>query len=249
MPNAGAQTLPLEAGGADPAIVDPLCVGLADYLAFWIRHDIGEAGVEQRPAEVADVLPIGNVFGYDPRQAWARKSSLLPSLYVWWPEKTQSRIVRRTGAYAIRERTLHIQYVLAEIQIPTGSRVYSGLTQAVDAVMVRALADGYHPGYAYAGDAPGTPLAFSLAAPGYLKFEYVGGKAVFALDRPESNARPGGSKETLAHIAYPMFIGVVKVWERIDRHVPENETLTSLNVDISVDPESSLPVLRRVVEN
>lgn len=249
MSNAGAQTLPLEAGGSDPAIVDPLCVGLADYLAFWIRHDIGEAGVEQRPTEVVDVLPVANVFGHDPRQTWARDVSLLPSLYVWWPEGKQSRIVRRTGAYTIRERELHIQYVLAEIQIPKGSRGYSGLTQAVDAVMVRALADGYHPVYAYAGDALGTPIAFSLAAPGYLKIEYVGGRSVFAMSRPGNDGRPGGARETLVQRAYPMFIGVVKVWERIDRQVPENETLTSLNVDISVDPESTLPVLHRVVEN
>jgi hypothetical protein len=249
MSNAGAQTLPLEAGGPDPAIVDPLCVALADYLGWWIRNDIGDAGIEQRPTEVADVLPAANVFGYDPRQTWAREAALLPSLYVWWPEGKPSRIVRRTGAYTLRERDLHIQYVLAEIQIPKGSRGYSGLTQAVDAAMVRALADGYHPGYAYAGDALGTPIAFSLAAPGYLKLEYVGGKTVFAMPRPTSSARAGGDRETLVQRAYPMFVGIVKVWERIDRHVPENETLTALNVDISVDPDASLPVLHRVVEN
>lgn len=238
----GAQALPLPVGGPDYAITDSLCVGLADYIAFWIRWGIGDRAIEQRPSLLQDPLPQGNVFTYDPKKTWARESAKLPALYVWWPEGQQSTWSQIGRALWIRARDIHIQYILAEVQWPHGARTYSGLTSAVDGAIATAFYEGYHPSYGYESAPLGTPIGISL---GDVGIDYLGGQTLFAMVRPENSRTV--ARDTLIQRGYPIYVGKLRVRERLDRFDPGSEELTSLHAEIYVD-EDPLLVLERDVE-
>lgn len=243
MSGVGAQVLPLPTGLGDPSIVDPLCVKLADYLAFWIRLLIGDGAVEQRPQLIPEALPPSNVFAFDPHDTWARDPALIPALYVWWPDRSASKISQISMLKWVRVRTLHIQYVHAEVQIPAGSRVYSGLTQVVDGAVAQAMIAGYHPNYD-----SGAPLATSLDTYGEVDLRYLGGETITALVRPRA-LRKDVSDNTLIQRAYPLYLGKIQVTEEISFVTPPDpETLTGITLDINVEPEDPLLVMQRTIE-
>lgn len=236
----GPTTLPLPSGEADDAIVDLVCKGLADYLAFWIRTCIGAKAVEQRPTLITDALPVNNVFYVDPRGTWARDDAKLPSLYVYWEDKGESKWQRYSTSKSMRERTLKFQYAMGEVVYPDGARVYSGLASAVDAAIAMGIRDGYHPSYGYGSDPDGTPIATSL---GGIGIDYLGGGPFFAKTRPASDPRPGGQSENTIHRGIQLVIGKIRVQEILDRWTATPQTALD-GADAGISHDSVLIVER-----
>lgn len=242
MSGIGAQTLPLPSGGAPNPVEDPLCVKLADYLAFWIRLNLDPGATEARPSEITDPLPVGNVFAFNPRKTWARAEAARPALYVWWPDESDSKYEQYTMFEWVRIRTIHIQYVMAEVQYPSGARIYSGLTQAVDATIAQALRASYHPSYD-----SGTSIGESLSVEGGVELMYEGGQSIFSLVRQDPGSRP--QSETKVHRGFPVYIGKIRVKELLsDIEVAPPETLVAMDLDMYVEPSDPLLVLQRTIE-
>lgn len=232
----GAQVIPVPAG-AEVRVLDPLVEGLLDYLAWWIVWGFGAQGVRQRPTgatAITNVLPTANRFPYDPRDTWLRDPR--PALYLWWPNRQQSRVRRFSATQDVRERQLRLMYALAEVQHPDGARVYSGLVQAIEAIVIQAASDGYHPEYGYSGAPAGTPIADSLAPLGMVGWEYVGGAPDFIAVKPVEAARAvGGPAGGHIHRGFPVYLGVLRVLERIELYATPSEQMPDVATTLTHD--------------
>src|SRR6188768_803924 len=111
--NVGAVALPLDASDPELAVLDPVCVGIASFLAHFIRAEAGAKLVLQKPTVVTDALPEANVHTFDPGARWVRLPT--PALYVWWTNKSQSTVREYSLIHDIRERQLRLMYVHSEI--------------------------------------------------------------------------------------------------------------------------------------
>ena len=219
----GSLYIPLNPEGKYSPVLDPTVVGLADYLAYWIRYGLSTK-LEDPNNDVTDPLPEANVFPYDPRDNWVRNST--PALYIWW--FGESKLVKRTLVKDARQRTLRLFYVACEVATPKGARVYSGLPAAVDAIMFKACATGYHPHYGYNGDPIGTPIATSLRLLGW---EYEKGKEDFAQAVPNISQVPGGPGGGHVIRGYPVLFGHVNVWEEVE----------GIGIDETTDQPQDIP--------
>lgn len=238
----GGLELPLPTAG-DLAITDPVLVKLVDYLAFWVTYGIGAKGVLQRPADITNVLPAANRFYYDPRGTWVRDST--PAFYLWWPDRQRSKRVSRGLAQVFRERELRLLYVLAEVQWPDGARIYSGLPDAVDALMHQASEEGRHPLYGYNGAVLGTPIAHSIAPPGAFEWEYLGGQPNFAVPRPTSSERQGANGGGVILRGYPVLEGTITVRERLDGDDDAIELMP--DVPVTASTEDGEMIIERIL--
>lgn len=228
----GGLEIPLPTAG-DLAITDPVLVKLVDYLAYWITYGLGAKGVLQRPTEITNVLPAGNRFYYDPRGTWVRDPK--PAFYLWWPDGQKSKKTSRGIAQAFRERELRLLYILADVQWPDGARIYSGLADAVDAIMHQASEEGRHPLYGYGTDPTGTPIAHSIARPGAFEWEYAGGQPRFLVPRPSPSERQSANGGGVIVRGYPVLEGTIMVRERIDGDDDALELLEDVPVGITTE--------------
>jgi hypothetical protein len=243
----GGLYVPLKAEGYPSPVLDPTVVGLAKFLAFWIRY--GLSTKLQEPNEnIADPLPAENVFPYDPKDNWVRKST--PALYLWW--SGESEPVELTIVRTLRRRTLRLFYVAGEQSVtPNGGRVYSGLPAAVDAILLKASFSGYHPDYAPDGFPRGTAIHEALRL---LSWKYGKGKADFAQAVPNVSPVPGGPGGGHGVRGFPVLFGNVVINEEIDGEVPEiaagpQDIPLAVRINDPTDTEDPLSFLDRTLES
>jgi hypothetical protein len=229
----GGIEIPLPTTDADTAIVDPVVAGLLDYFSFWITYGLGGKGIQQRPAEITDVLPMTNRHPFDPRGTWVRDPK--PALYLWWPDRSPSKRVKLSTVRVVRERKLQLMYVLAEVQYPDGARVYSGMTSAVDAILMQSSEEQRHPAYGYNGAPVNTPITQSLAPHGMVEWEYLGGVSDFAAVRPATSPRPGGPAEGNIQRGFPVLFANFKVLEKIEPDSNAVELMPDVPTTITTD--------------
>jgi hypothetical protein len=243
----GGLYLPLLSEGYPSPVLDPTVVGLAKFLAFWIRYGL-RTKLQDPNESIPDPLPVDNVFPYDPTDNWVRKST--PALYLWWAGESQH--IKLTMLRDIRRRTLRLFYVAgAQTVTPSGARVYSGLPAAADAILHKASAAGLHPDYAPDGFLRGTPVAEALRL---LSWEYDKGKADFAQAVPNVSPVPGGPGGGHAVRGYPVLFGNVIVNEEIDQLTSDaTDGPQDIPFDIRInDPANSdgpLSILDRTLES
>jgi hypothetical protein len=252
----GGLYLPLKSEGYPSPVLDPTVVGLAKFLGFWVRYGL-RTKLQEPNERIPDPLPVENVFPYDPKDNWVRKMNGsgdsaapgIPALYLWWNGDSQR--VRLTICREVRRRTLRLFYVATEVATPAGARVYSGLAGAVDAILHKASAAGYHPDYAPDGFARGTPIAEPLRLLGW---EYTGGKADFAQAVPNVSSVPGGMGGGHVVRGYPVLFGNVVVHEEIGQAVPSDtdgplDIPFDIRVNDPADPDGPLSILDRTLES
>lgn len=230
----GALTLPLAAGSTDEVIADPVCAGLADYLAWSLNTDLS-ARLAQHQA-VGDVaVPTGAAYDYSPYAPQGHRVKLpVPALFVWTPD--QSDVQREwTLVYRVREREVRVLYVWQERPELSQWELRPGMANAVSASLHKAAQRQRHPSYGYGTDPNGTPLYQSLATVGVLAWEMVGAApARIGLGQgpaaPETN-RPRTSKGR----DFPCVVAKLKVTERIEHATPADpgDVLGDLTVSIA----------------
>lgn len=243
----GGLYLPLKNEGYPSPVLDPAAVGLAKFLAFWIRYGL-RTKLQEPNENIPDPLPVENVFPFDPKDNWVRRPT--PALYLWWTGESEG--VELTLVREFRRRTLRLFYVAGEQAVtPNGGRVYSGLPAAVDAILHKASAIGYHPDYAPDGFRRGTTIAEALRL---LSWKYSKGKPDFAQQVPNISAVPGGPGGGHAVRGYPVLFGNITVAEEIDLAVPgDAEGPRDIPLDIRIndpaDPDGPLSLLDRTLES
>jgi hypothetical protein len=218
--NVGGLVLPLDTTSAEHSVLDPVVVGLADYFAFWIRHELNTKLAQLRPGTgdgaIPDPLPSANVFYVDPQAHWVRDPLKIPALYVWWPRDGRSKVGEYSTVYDKRERDLRLMYVAGRETRPKGALGFSGLPAVVDAILTKASARGRHPEYGYNGDAFGTPIHRSLAPAGALGWEYTGGYPDFYAVVPNvPKGATGGNASGYEVTGFPVLLGTVHVVEKV----------------------------------
>ncbi len=226
----GGLTLPIAAGGANSALLDPVVVGLASFLGWSIRNDLNTKLAEITGMAV-DACPVANVYTQDPTTSFVRRG--FPALYLWWggPSKwTQDTLV-----YSRRERTLSVAYFYAETVDPVGIQSRGGIIGAVDACFCKASDRGRHSSYAPTGYPAGTDLRTAL---GLLQWQYVGAQKVeLAAEIPATSTSPGGAPEGVVKRGYPCLLAQFVVWERVQPDTLEDPA--DVAKDVLVELETS----------
>ncbi|MGK3981315.1 hypothetical protein WMF38_57490 [Sorangium sp. So ce118] len=245
--HVGGLYIPLKNEGYPSPVLDPAAVGLGKFLAFWIRYGL-KTKLQEPNENIPDPLPAENVFPFDPKDNWVRRAT--PALYLWWNGESQH--IKLTMIRELRRRTLRLFYVAGEQAVtPNGGRVYSGLPAAVDAILHKASAIGYHPDYAPDGFGRGTPIAEAMRL---LSWEYDKGKADFAQEVPNVSPVPGGPGGGHVVRGYPVLFGNVVINEEIDLALPgadDGPRDIPLNVRIN-DPsvlDGAVSILDRTLES
>jgi hypothetical protein len=251
---AGAGTYPLAAGAANSAQSDPVLLVLLDFLGYCLKQALDtKFAATPLPSGATDACPTANRYPFDPATYWVRQS--VPALYCWWdgPPKVEPL----TMTTRIRKREIAICYVFEELVYPDGADMHAGLMSDVDMVFAQALAEGYHPTYAYGNSSAGIQIAAMLAPVGMLGFEYLGGTEVLAMPVPEGsmNAQAGGDHEGQVVRAFPSLRAKCLVHERIGRYLPSDpgDVLTdstftiNTNENTVADPSDVAQFTQRVL--
>lgn len=229
----GALDLPVALGVPASPFVDPVIVGLLDFLGHCINDAIGDRLSQIRPG-LTEACPTANRHAYDPRQSFVRNA--MPALYIWWGGRSKN--IEHTMVRNRRDRDLNLLYVCAAVMYPDGAPVFAGVPAAVDAAIAQASDRGYHPTY---GTPPGTLLARQLAPPGRLGWEYTGGQIgiLEPVPRRRRNADPNHQEDT-----YPALQGTIRVSElRVDS-TADDEVLEDGRLVVT---HEGFPILERVL--
>lgn len=206
--NVGGFVLPIPAGALNDPLVDPVLLGLGDFLRFMLKDGL-DAKLARIQGTSPDALPAGNLFPYDPSTYFVRNQT--PALYVWWPGRAVRVPWRLT--YDVRVRRIAALYVFDEIVAPGGLETRHGLTAAVDAVFARAAELGGHPAYGYEGAPPGTALYTSLGIEGWT---YEGGEPGYLTAIPSASAHEGlSATDGAVQRGYPSLRCEFAVYEKI----------------------------------
>ncbi len=227
----GALDIPVSLGASATPFVDPVVMGLLDFLGHCINDAIGDRLSQIRPG-LTEACPAANRHAYDPRQSFVRNA--MPALYIWWGGRSKN--VEHTVVRNRRDRDLNLLYVCGPVMYPDGAPVLAGVPAAVDAAIAQASDRGYHPTY---GSPPGTLLARQLAPPGQLGWEYTGGQVGILEPIPRRGRKtdPNHQEDT-----FPALQGTIKVMElRVDSTAGD-EVLEPGSLTITVE---DFPILTR----
>lgn len=241
--NVGNLALPIPAGALNAALTDPTCIGLLDYLGFWLKNNL-DAKLAQMQGTGADACPTANRFPWDPAGYFVRQS--VPALYVWWDGRSTRR--EQTMLLEQRDRTINAVYVFEELAGPTGLTARAGLMAAVDAIFAKASERGRHPSYGYGSDADGTPIWKSL---NLIHLGYIGGEVGAMAPVPSGGATPGGPGDGAVIRFYPSLRAQFSVSESIDQDTLQDPTdvLRDLPFQIETnetgDPTDTVPYMTR----
>lgn len=236
--SVGAIELPVPADDVATPFVDPMIVGLLDFLGFVVKASI-ETRLVQIRTTITDACPSANRFDYDPRQSFARDLTKLPALYIWWGGRSKN--VEATTVRNRRERELNLLYVIAPVRYPEGATVFAGALGAADAAICEASDRGYHPAYGFRGDPAGTLLARSLAPVGTIGWEYTGGQVgiLEPVPRKRRNNDPNMQEDV-----FPALQGTIRVMERRTDNADQDEDLEDGRLTVTSD---GVPYFTRVL--
>lgn len=218
--NVGAFPIPVTVGSKDDALSDPAVDALLDYVAFWIK-DALDGQLARQTVYKNDAVPTGNRFPFNPMHPQGVTVRMpAPALFLWW--SGASTRIEWTTTYDVRQRELHMMYVVDEM--PNRERVVrrAGLLSAVDAAMFKAGDRMLHPSYTptqlgrtIAGAAAGMPWSQAIAALGSLSAEYTGGQVVrIGINDEDVRANtPPVERESAQD--FPALLGVWLVREKV----------------------------------
>lgn len=229
----GGQTFPLPPPVDGTPLVDPVAVGLLDFLGWWLNKDINPH-LAQLPPRSSVAVPEANCFPYDPGEYWVRNAK--PALYVWWQS---ARDVEYTLVLRRRIATYGLMYVADEVLSPDGAHAYSGIVATVSRSLSNACEAGRHDDYGYGSDANGTALWKSLGIEGWRIAEMQHGRMA---PRPSAGARSRGQVSGHVERSFPCAMGTLTVTEEIGRPAlrdPENVT-TDWTVSIRTNEQGDL---------
>lgn len=227
----GPLEIPVPQNGQYTSFTDPTIQGLLEYFAHWIRYGLGGKYTDVNN-NIADAMPEDNLFPFDPTENWVRKST--PAVYLWWVGESQR--IEYSIAKKVRKRRFRLFYVATEVVMPGGGKAYSGMPGAVDAILHKASAHGYHSTFGYNGDPVGTPISQSLDLVGW---QYDGGKQDFSQRIPNVAANPGGAGGGHATRGYPVLFGNVTVWEEIEAPtLSDSDSALDISLSINVNDPS-----------
>lgn len=217
-------TFPLTVPDAGTFLLDPVAVGLANFIAFWLNKDLNPH-LARIPPHSATAVPTGRQFPYDPQGFWVRNSNpnspttpAQPQLYVWWEG---SRAANYTNLLEGSLSTYNVLYIGEEVVAPAGLLHYTGIGPLVARSMNNAFDACVHADYGYNGDPLGTPIWRSLQVRGLRLTETTPGALV---PRPATNAAAGGQGEGGIVRFFPAVQAVVMVHETIGQPVPREST-------------------------
>ena len=232
----GPLALPIAVGATDAKLPDPVVVGLLAYVGHWIKWGLDAKLATmtappcldpEDPTAVADACPVANRVDSDP--SLLVKSFNKPALFGWWDgrdETKQFTLVKKT-----RTRGIQFLYVFDGIRDSdgpsdttgvSGQDRWSGLQNAVAALMQRAFARMSHPSFTPPGlgIARGADIreALSLTA---LLYEGATPIGLGEIDAETARAAAGAAgsqrsmKEGGLSIVYPALLFSMKVTELI----------------------------------
>lgn len=230
----GGLTLPVPAGAANSAIVDPAVDALLDFLAFMIKQalDAKLANLTATAASSGNAVPSANRFAFDPTDPRGHHVRLpVPSLFIWWPMTDRSERVQETLVKEARQRDLGLLYVHEDLPALEEMNRRRGLMSIVDAAIFRASDRQRDPAYSYNGGAPGVPLYDAIASDGNFKWQYMGGRpGRFGIDETPSAERVLIRRSGQD---FPALFGQLRVWETITQE--EQSYPTDTNNDIEME--------------
>jgi hypothetical protein len=185
----GGQLLPIPTGGQDSDLVDHGVSGILSYLAHYLRSDLNTKLAEMRgPATVApitDVAPASRLFPFDHEGTWARvvgsgptpKPPALAQPAMWaWATASRPNKAHSTLVFDAIERTVFVEWIFPELQVPDGMGNRAGLQQAVAAVFHKAYSRNRHDTWAYNGQAAGLEVHVALGLMGWSIVECTAGR-------------------------------------------------------------------------
>jgi hypothetical protein len=217
----GPSTLPLTAGAARSSLTDPVALGLADFLAYWLNASLNPQLAVMTghtatavPADDTGVSPAQYYrFGYDPQSFWVRNN--IPAIYVWFqntvPGDYSTLKRRRVATYGFR-------WIYDEIVAPAGSQHIAGLPAVAVRALERAADVGYHPNYGYGDAEDGTPIGVTLNVQWQFRRLQAGAMAPI----PATSSAVGGPGEGGIVRYYPAVDGEIEVIEIVGQQIPRD---------------------------
>jgi hypothetical protein len=182
------------------------------------------------------------------RPVQGQSAAPLPGLWAW---ETASKTREQTLSYDVLERTISLQYIFPQLNIPTAGKARSGLLGTVARIFARGVARGFHPSFAYGNDANGiaypngTPLYVSL---GLTEWPLMtAGMPGLLMQVPQT---PRGDTGGAIQRAFPSYLATFTVCEKIQPPQPTAADLIGdgpTTIAVYDDEAQPLDVLTREI--
>ncbi len=253
----GGLTLPIPAGGQDSALTDPVLVGLLDYLAHYLRASLNTKLAEMRgptsAAAVSDVAPASRLYPWDHDGTWSRVIGTadtklpdrLPQPAMWgWSGPETPDTTHSTIANEAVKRTLSIEWIFPELQVPDGTNNRAGLQHAVAATLWKAEERNRHETWA-----ANAQVHETLGIMGWRILDCVPGRLQTRPQQIQQRQSQGGTGDVKRY--HPCVRARIEVVERIgDRTmVDPDDVLLDFTLDMNTaengDPDT-VTVLSRI---
>jgi len=244
----GSQLLPVEQSGTNSALRDPTLDGLLAFFGHWLKFGLDSKLSElQGPtssAAIEDACPAAHRFPWNHNGTFMRAhntgeaapASVLPGLWIWEEGSERSKEGATLWHSDTTLRTLRLNWVFPQVQIPDGFAARSGLIAAAQRLLAKACFEKCHATHEPAGWAAGTTVTRALNLIGLeLQRSSETRLAVLPSGGTAGNlGRPGN--EGAVQRFYPCLDATIRVWERVgvwERAVPE-DVLQDSTITIAV---------------